>query len=42
MIPSPVTFVAGDMLLAERRHFGYLAGEIADKIPEAIASIILD
>jgi hydroxyethylthiazole kinase-like uncharacterized protein yjeF len=34
--------VAGDILLAEKRHFGYLAGEIADKIPEAIASISLD
>jgi hydroxyethylthiazole kinase-like uncharacterized protein yjeF len=34
--------VAGDILLAEKRHFGYLAGEIADKMPEAIASIILD
>jgi NAD(P)H-hydrate epimerase len=34
--------VAGDILLAEKRHFGYLAGEIADKIPEAIASIMLD
>ncbi|HVP58543.1 MAG TPA: NAD(P)H-hydrate dehydratase [bacterium] len=33
---------AGDMLLAEKGHFGYLAGEIADKIPETIANIISD
>ena len=34
--------ICGDMLLAERQHFGFLAGEIADRIPEAIASIITD
>jgi hydroxyethylthiazole kinase-like uncharacterized protein yjeF len=32
----------GDMLLEERGYFGYLAGELADMIPEALASLILE
>jgi hydroxyethylthiazole kinase-like uncharacterized protein yjeF len=31
--------LCGDMLLSEKGYFGYLAGEIADKIPEAMANI---
>jgi ADP-dependent NAD(P)H-hydrate dehydratase / NAD(P)H-hydrate epimerase len=34
--------ICGDLLLVEKGHFGYLAGELADKVPEAIASILTD
>jgi NAD(P)H-hydrate epimerase len=32
----------GDMLLEERGYFGYLAGELTDRIPEALADIAFD
>ena len=32
----------GDMLLEERGYFGFLAGELADRIPEAMARVVLD
>jgi NAD(P)H-hydrate epimerase len=32
----------GDMLLEERGYFGYLAGELSDMIPEALASMVLE
>ena len=31
----------GDMLLEERGYFGFTAGELVDKIPEAMASMLL-
>jgi NAD(P)H-hydrate epimerase len=34
--------MCGELALSEKGYFGYLAGEIADKIPEAIASLIQD
>jgi hydroxyethylthiazole kinase-like uncharacterized protein yjeF len=34
--------VCGDMLLTERGYYGYLAGELADAIPGAMASITSD
>lgn len=32
----------GDMLLEEKGYFGFLAGEIAQRIPEALASMVLE
>lgn len=32
----------GDMMLEEKGYFGYLAGELAQRIPEAVAAIAFD
>jgi hydroxyethylthiazole kinase-like uncharacterized protein yjeF len=32
----------GDMLLEEKGYFGFLAGELAEKIPQAVAGILKD
>jgi NAD(P)H-hydrate epimerase len=32
----------GDMLLEAKGYFGYLAGELADRIPEALAGIMFE
>jgi NAD(P)H-hydrate epimerase len=32
----------GDMLLEERGYFGFLAGELANAIPEALATLVTE
>jgi NAD(P)H-hydrate epimerase len=31
--------LAGDLLLAEKRYYGYLAGDMVDRIPQAMAAV---